>query len=158
MTQHTFQECLQSIGVDTNALQNCDNVDEEFKVLKKQYYVRILQTHPDKGGDPDEFRKVQTAFEVLRELYAQGRVGTFVTEATAEHYEDAWKDFGDMPTPTWEYYQEAAEEEMPGYRVEPAKSGRSKCTQKGKTAKKCQDEWIPKGDLRVGSLDDMNGG
>lgn len=43
--------------------------------------------------------------------------------------------FATMGTPSWEYYQEAAEEDLPLYRVELARSNRSKCTQlKGKFA------------------------
>ena len=49
----------------------------------------------------------------------------------------------------YEYYEAAAEEEVPGYRVELARSGRSKCA-------KC-DGYIEKGSLRVGSLDKVAG-
>ena len=45
---------------------------------------------------------------------------------------------------------------MPIYRVEPAKSGRSKCSAKGK-AKTCSDEFIPVGHLRVGWLNAETG-
>jgi len=33
--------------------------------LKKKYYKKALQCHPDKQGDPDEFRQVQEAYEYL---------------------------------------------------------------------------------------------
>jgi hypothetical protein len=33
--------------------------------LKKQYYKKALQCHPDKQGDPEEFRQVQEAYEYL---------------------------------------------------------------------------------------------
>jgi hypothetical protein len=51
--------------------------------------------------------------------------------------------------PSYEYFATAADEEVPGYRVELAKSGRSTCT-------KCADK-IAKDDVRVGSLDKMAG-
>jgi len=35
--------------------------------LKKQYYKKALQCHPDKQGDPEEFRQVQEAYEYLSE-------------------------------------------------------------------------------------------
>jgi len=33
--------------------------------LKKQYYKKALQCHPDKQGNPEEFRQVQEAYEYL---------------------------------------------------------------------------------------------
>ncbi len=50
---------------------------------------------------------------------------------------------------SYEYYEAAAEEEVPGYRVELAKSGRSKCV-------KCKD-LVEKGAVRIGSLDEYAG-
>jgi hypothetical protein len=50
---------------------------------------------------------------------------------------------------SYEYYEAAAEEEVPGYRVELARSGRSKCA-------KC-DGCIERGSPRVGSLDKVAG-
>ena len=34
--------------------------------IESAYRVRARRFHPDRGGDPDEFRKVQWAIEVLR--------------------------------------------------------------------------------------------
>src|SRR5207247_11369232 len=34
--------------------------------IEKAYRVQALKHHPDAGGDPHEFRKVQWAIEVLR--------------------------------------------------------------------------------------------
>lgn len=53
---------------------------------------------------------------------------------------------------------EAAGEEIPGYCVELAKSGRSSCKQKTKCRKQCTDVSIGFGEIRCGSLDDMSGG
>lgn len=52
-------------------------------------------------------------------------------------------------TQSYEYYEAAAEEDVPGYRVELAKSGRSKCSK--------SKELIDKGEVRVGSLDSTAG-
>lgn len=54
-------------------------------------------------------------------------------------YDDFWKEFAKGATPSYEYYEEMASEEMPGYKVELAKSGRSQCDackKKKGTAKK----------------------
>jgi DnaJ family protein A protein 2 len=42
--------------------------------IKKQYRKKVIKLHPDKGGDPEEFKKLQAAYEVLsnpekREIY-----------------------------------------------------------------------------------------
>jgi hypothetical protein len=50
---------------------------------------------------------------------------------------------------SYEFFEAAAEEEVPGYRVEPAKSGRSKCVT-------CEGV-VEKGAVRVGSLDEFAG-
>lgn len=51
--------------------------------------------------------------------------------------------------PSYEYFEEAEKEEVPGYKVEKAKSGRSKC-------KEC-DGTIDRDSIRVGSLDKVAG-
>ena len=53
-------------------------------------------------------------------------------------------------TQSHDYYAEAAEEDVPTHRVEPAKSDRSTCTAKHKAA--CGEQKIPKGALRVGQI------
>jgi hypothetical protein len=172
--KHTIQSCFAAIGVDESAegLQVGSSLDEQFRAIKKQYYAKILLCHPDKGGDANTFRQVQTNFEVLRNLYTTKAIDSFVTKdgnesrSSYDHsYEAAFSDFGEMPTPSWDYYYQAAEEEVPLYRVEPAKSGRSRCakcksTQKTKKYKANPfpiDEVIPKGEIRIGSLDEEHG-
>ena len=46
----------QAIGVDKQA-----SVDE----IKKAYRRKAMKSHPDKGGDAEEFKKLQEAYEVL---------------------------------------------------------------------------------------------
>lgn len=33
--------------------------------IKKAYHKQAMRLHPDKGGDPDDFKELQRAFEVL---------------------------------------------------------------------------------------------
>jgi DnaJ-class molecular chaperone len=33
--------------------------------IKKAYRKLVLQTHPDKGGDPEQFKKIQGAYDIL---------------------------------------------------------------------------------------------
>lgn len=139
-------------------LTNCTDVDEEFKAIKQVYFKAILQHHPDKGGDPAKFRDIQVSFEVLRELYSLGKIATFggaVGEQNA-HFKRAEEWFESTEVPSWEFYAEAAAEPVPIYRMERAKSNRSRCQQQG-AAKKCVDQTIPKGTLRLGTIDDNSG-
>ena len=39
--------------------------DSEDDDIKKAFRKKALETHPDKGGDPEEFRKVREAYECL---------------------------------------------------------------------------------------------
>jgi hypothetical protein len=109
-------------------------------------------------------------------LFEKGKIKTFASagkpKAAAEkptpEYDDEEEDttdysdiFKDMPTPSWDYFYNASEEDVPKYRVEPAKSGRSACTNKAK-ANPCEfkekgEEFIKKGDLRVGYMDKDSG-
>ena len=115
------------------------------------------------------------AYEILKDMYKKGRVTSFskVYENKKDNTKASvnWKDFEDLPTPSWEYFYEAEEEAVPKYRVELAKSGRSTCRQTTKSAVKCRDIsiknaivsqeklWtkIPKGDIRIGSLLEKTG-
>lgn len=138
---------------------DCSTLDEEFKLLKRKYFRRVLSSHPDKGGDVQVFRQVQSSFEVLRSLYEGRKVGSF---ADASHtgfgdaFRNAWGKATGAPTPSWEFYAEAAEVPVPTYRVELAKSGRSKCQ---KCVKKGAgvDPLIAKGEVRIGWMNKESG-
>ena len=159
-SEKTVKECLECIDVTLEHFSECQSLQEEFATIKKLYFKKILKAHPDKGGDPAVFREVQTCFEVLRELFDANRITSFATDcdnSTAEEFGEMWKNFDGMPTPSWDFFYAAAETPVPMYRVELAKSGRSKCRAKG-SAKKCDaDSVIAKAEIRVGSLNEDTG-
>ena len=106
----TLRECLSNLDVDDSDFTFCESLEEEFKVIKKAYFKQALKHHPDKGGDPEEFRQRQASFDILRELYQESRVPghTFQGHADGmtsdtESYESNF-DFSNMPTPSWEFY------------------------------------------------------
>jgi hypothetical protein len=131
----TVQACLALFGVDLVSLAACGSVCDEWKAIKKGYFKTILMCHPDKGGDASVFRDVQSAFEVMRVLFDSGKMVSFArqgNDATSSSFRDACTAAASNPTPSWEYYNAAAEEVMPLYHVELAKSGRGACSQTGK--------------------------
>ena len=65
----TVKQCLEAVGLVMDDFSECVSLDEEFSIVKKAYFKTVLKTHPDKGGDPEQFRRVQTSFEVLRDLF-----------------------------------------------------------------------------------------
>ncbi|KAL3779504.1 hypothetical protein ACHAW5_010633 [Stephanodiscus triporus] len=173
-----LSRCLSDLGIaDASTFEGCDDIDDEFKVVRKVYLKKVLAEHPDKGGDAVAFRATQAAWEVLRGLYNGGGVrgGSFASYLVApgaraakfhdddreEEEEDEDEDDDDFDDElyakyangagfaSYEYYEAAAEEEVPGYRVENARSGRSRCA-------KC-DGHVEMGSVRVGSLDKVAG-
>ena len=90
-------------------------------------------------------------------MYDNGRVEeSFVTSSSTTMDDSMWQYFADMPMQSWDYYYTAADAEEPLYCVELAKSGRSGCKQRG-AAKKCEDPSIGRGEIRVGSMDELSG-
>ena len=125
----TVKECLEAIGLQSDSLGGCGNVQEEWSVIKKMYFRKILKCHPDKGGSADEFRAVRAAFEGLRLIYLRGV--SFKSSASLRVDENQMDDVARTKAPSWDFYQAAAAEVVPKYRVELAKSNRSRCVAKG---------------------------
>jgi len=61
-------------------------------------------------------------------------IGSISNETTSE-YAEAKTSFKDKPVPSYEYYEQASYDSAPTYRMEPARSGRSECKQRGAACK-----------------------
>jgi BRCA1 C Terminus (BRCT) domain len=129
---HSIGECLVNVGVARADLEACDSLDDEFQTIKRSYFKKILEEHPDKGGDPEKFRRTRTSFEVLRDLKGRGHLHSFVphlSDGADAYYDQVYGSYEqEGAVPSYEYYEEAAQEVTPGYKVELAKSARSQCT------------------------------
>ena len=75
----TVRGCLMTLGIDdpSDAFSNAENIEDEFKIIKRSWHNKVLECHPDKGGSEEEFRAVQAAFDVLKDKKNSGTVGTF---------------------------------------------------------------------------------
>lgn len=53
--------------VDTNKYYDLLGVEKTatFDQIKKAYRKKALKEHPDKGGDPNKFKEITNAYEVL---------------------------------------------------------------------------------------------
>ena len=61
--EKSIAEHLKIIGIDpSTAFIECLNLDDEFKVIKKAYFKKILVVHPDKGGTKELFQMVNEAY------------------------------------------------------------------------------------------------
>lgn len=148
----TVKDCLAAVGAAPAGLRSCSGLKEEWSFIKKAYFKKILTCHPDKGGDAAVFRDVLAAFEVLRELFESSQIKSFASEnaqSTADAYKGRKDDFRGMSTPSWEYYAEAAKEGYATYRLELARSARSRCQASG--------SFIEKGELRIGFMLESGG-
>jgi hypothetical protein len=162
----TVSKCLQVIGANQSDVLECNTVDDEFVRIKRVYFKQILRVHPDKGGNASDFRAVQAAWEVLRDLYDKGKVHAqgftyyFSGVGAAQEADQRAPDDDEGPPPSASWYEEAAAENVPPYKVEAAKSDRSKCVTKSESigCRHGQDPLIAKGDVRFGSLDLESGG
>ena len=127
----TIRACLTALGVTSaDVLKDCADVAEEFGVVKRLYFKLALRSHPDKGGDPAAFRDIQEAWEALRQLWDSGKVPAagfahYLAGAGASAKAAPPSGRTGQPTPSYEWFADAAAEAVPSYRVELAKSGRS---------------------------------
>ena len=122
-------------------VENSASFEEEFKKVKRAYFRAALQSHPDKpSGDTETFRKVQSAFETLRSIFDRKVVdsyGPILKHAAARYRDGSGEEAREGAAKySWDYYAAASEEPVPTYRLEKAKSGRSRCRAMG-LAKKC---------------------
>ena len=153
----TVEACLAKIGLTPAQLARGGGLDEEWSIVKRAYFKAALKVHPDKGGDAAAFRTVQSAFDSLRGLY-DGAAPSFLFSTSASASSAAPADY-DPSINSWEFYAEAAQEVVPMYRVERAKSSRGRCSAKG-AAKHPQcnsDDCIEKDSLRVGWMNSESG-
>jgi hypothetical protein len=147
----TIKDCITTIGVATSGLSSCSGLNAEWAFIKKGYFKKILTSHPDKGGDPAVFRDVQTSFEVLRKVFEDAEITTFAVsldQPIGDFYKGAKED-SKGSTPSWEYYAEAAKAVYATYRIELARSNRSRCQKSG--------EIMEKGAIRIGFMLDSGG-
>ena len=114
----------------------------------------IRSEHPDKGGDPEMFKQTHSAFEILRKLFEDKALSSFATTGAVPAFHA--HTFAGSSHPMYEYFQEAADEPVPSYRVELAKSGVSKCMAKGGAVRHTSNI-IPKASIRVGRIDVLSG-
>ena len=131
----TVRGCLMTLGIDnpSDAFSNAENIDDEFKIIKRSWHKKVLECHPDKGGSEEEFRAVQAAFDVLKDKKNSGTVGTFgSSSAQSASTSSAFKHASDAAAncnyPGPEFYENMRENiNVPLYRVEIARSDRSIC-------------------------------
>lgn len=138
MERRTIYSCLVTIGVTLSSLEGAPDITEEFQRVKKIYFKGCLVHHPDKGGSEEVFKSLLAAWEVVRDLYdkrqvhAQGFPYYFAGVGVQQEREVKAPKGGAAggPRPSWEWFQETANEPVPTYMVERAKSGRSACVEK----------------------------
>lgn len=131
----TVRGCLMTLGIDdpSDAFSNAENIEDEFKIIKRSWHNKVLECHPDKGGSEEEFRAVQAAFDVLKDKKNSGTVGTFgSSSAQSASTSSAFKHASDAAAncnyPGPEFYENMRENiNVPLYRVEIARSDRSIC-------------------------------
>lgn len=154
-------ESLGALGFNGSEFGAFDNLDDQFKLLRRQYLKKCLETHPDKGGDAEVFRNVNESFEFLKNLVEKKLISTICVScdtSAPQEYEFTSEHQGQMPS--YQYYEQAAEEEMPLYRVELAKSSRGRCFA-AKSSKVCGEHkevvLIDQGTIRAGWLQEETG-
>lgn len=184
---HDHERSALLIESAREALHKAPSLSSEFGIIKRQFFARAREWHPDKNSADnanDTFRRIQGSFEALRDLFERGTISSFLSDNVlstivegdfgSPHYEDendttaASRRARRRPQP-WEYFAAAEELDEPLYRVELAKSGRSRCTATGR-AQRCKQETVKRagrvkivgevigeGEVRIGSYDVHSG-
>jgi len=116
-----------------------------FRTVRSAFEVRTLRR--DRGAQSalrhnpgsrfrafpvNTFWRERPSLQVLRDLKDKNSIQSFIGSASAAYgstgssFDSNFSRFSTGPIPSWEFYSEAAEEAVPIYKVELAKSGRSK--------------------------------
>ena len=82
-------------------------VDAGVGEVRKRYLQQALRQHPDKGGDGEEFRRTQEAYELMRN-HAPGRRGQAETGGAVRPEEG--EPAGEGCSREWKRAEEAEEE------------------------------------------------
>lgn len=86
-------------NVDTHALYKVLELEKSASQadIKKAFRRLALRKHPDKGGDPEEFKKIQAAYEVLSDPTKREKYDTFgldgVSDTPQTHGDDIFEMF-----------------------------------------------------------------
>lgn len=124
--------------------------EEQFRLVRSSYRKKALKHHPDKGGDPEQFRLLQTAFEYLRDhVYANDAPPLPNIKTKRDDFEETYNEVSKRDVPSWDFYKEAPEESVPIYFFQYAVSKKSTCSV-------CRTK-IDKGELRIGKLNEDYG-
>ena len=106
------------------------------------------------------FRQTQSSFEIIRKLFESKAIVSFSTAGAIPSFQAhqfAASGFDGDQHPMYEFFQEAAEEPVPLYRCELAKSGRSSCMAQGSAIKHGANIFISKSSIRIGHIDEISG-
>ena len=145
----SLQEMYALVGVGPFDAASVEK-EEQFRLVRSSYRKNVLKHHPDKGGDPEQFRLLQTAFEYLRDhVYAEDAPPLPNIKTKRDDFDETYNEVAKRDVPSWEFYEEAPEENVPIYFFQYAVSKKSTCTV-------CRTK-IDKGELRIGKLNEDYG-
>ena len=89
-----------SAPVDNEALYKCLNVKQDASSadIKKAFRKLALEHHPDRGGDPEKFKEISAAHEVLtdpekRKMYDEGGLEALRGEGGGDGHDDIFSMF-----------------------------------------------------------------
>lgn len=155
----SLKEMYEIVGV--GAFDTTLPREQHLTLIKKAYRKQVITHHPDKGGDIDQFRLLQSAYEYLRDVvYAEDSSSSSSTSSTSStsrnninvrrsDFDTTYNDVCERDIPSWEYYEEAEAEDVPEYEFQYALSNRSMCI--------VSRTIIKKGQLRVGKVNKKHG-
>ena len=144
--EKTIEEMYEIVGV--GVFDASVPRDKHLTLIKKAYRKKALDHHPDKGGNIDQFRLLQSAYEYLRDVvYVEDTSSSSSQDninVRRSDFDATYKDVCERDIPSWMYYKEAVAEDVPEYEFQYALSGKSMCV--------VSRTIIKKGELRVGKV------